>query len=123
MKSTNLIDEEYRHIAAHSVIGEHILRPAIDDEDILKMVRHHHERYDGKGYPDGLSSIQIPHGARIPAVSDMYDAMTSNRPYRNAVGPEIAINELKRQTGFMFAPLVVNAFFQIMSGEYEYTRQ
>jgi len=123
MKTTYLTDDEYQHIAAHSVIGENILRPAIDDEDILKMVRHHHERFDGKGYPDGLSGMQIPQGARVLAVADMYDAMTSNRPYRSAVGPEIAIAELKRQTGYMFDPLAVNAFFQIMSGEYEYTRQ
>ena len=123
MKTTELTEDEYQHIAAHSVIGEHILRPAIDDEDILKMVRHHHERYDGKGYPDGLSSIQIPHGARILAVADMYDAMTSNRPYRNAVSPDIAINELKRQTGYMFDPLVVNAFFHIIGGAYQYTQK
>jgi putative two-component system response regulator len=123
MKTTELTEDEYQHIAAHNVIGEHILRPAIDDEDILKMVRHHHERYDGKGYPDGLSGMQITQGARVLAVADIYDAMTSNRPYRSAVTPEVAINELKRQTGYMFDPLVVNAFFQIMSGEYEYTRQ
>lgn len=123
MKTTELTDDEYQHIAAHSVIGEHILRPAIDDEDILKMVRHHHERYDGKGYPDGLSNIQIPHGARILAVADMYDAMTSNRPYRSAVSPESAITELKRQTGYMFDPVVVNAFFRILSSEYEYIKQ
>jgi HD-GYP domain-containing protein (c-di-GMP phosphodiesterase class II) len=123
MKKEDLTDDEFQHIAAHSVIGEHILRPAIDDDDILKMVRHHHERYDGKGYPDGLSGVQIPQGARVLAVADMYDAMTSNRPYRNAVSPESAISELKRQTGYMFDPVVVNAFFQILSGAYEYTRQ
>ena len=67
--------------------------------------------------------MQIPQGARVLAVADMYDAMTSNRPYRHAVGPEVAIAELKRQTGYMFDPLVVSAFFQILSGEYEYTRQ
>lgn len=121
MKTTELTEEEYQHIAAHSVIGEHILRPAIDDEDILKMVRHHHERFDGKGYPDGLSNIQIPHGARILAVADMYDAMTSDRPYRDAVSPGAAVTELKKQTGYMFDPVVVNAFFRILSSEYEYT--
>lgn len=117
LKKTNLTDDEYEHIAEHSVIGERILQPAIDDEEILKMVRHHHERYDGKGYPDGLSGMEIPRGARVLAVADMYDAMTSDRPYRKAVSPDIAIAEIKRQTGHMLDPLVVNAFFKIVEDE------
>jgi putative nucleotidyltransferase with HDIG domain len=116
MKEGPLTEEEYSHIMAHSVIGEHILRPAIDDEEILKIVRHHHERYNGSGYPDGLSRQQIPLGARILAVADIYDAMTSDRPYRKALSPVTAIAELKEQTGHMFDPVVVDAFFQIASG-------
>ena len=116
MKEGPLTDEEYSHIMAHSVIGEHILRPAIDDEEILKIVRHHHERYNGSGYPDGLSRQQIPLGARILAVADIYDAMTSDRPYRKALSPVAAIAELKEQTRNMLDPVVVDAFFQIASG-------
>jgi len=116
MKTDHLTEEEYSHIMAHSVIGEHILRPAIDDQEILKIVRHHHERYNGSGYPDGLSRQQIPLGARILAVADIYDAMTSDRPYRKAMSPVSAIDELKKQTRHMFDPVVVDAFFQISSG-------
>jgi putative two-component system response regulator len=101
---------------AHSVIGEHILRPAIDDEEILKIVRHHHERYNGTGYPDGLAKENIPLGARILAVADIYDAMTSDRPYRKAMTPKVAIDELKKQSRHMFDPVVVDAFFHIASG-------
>ena len=116
MKKDRLTDEEYSHIMAHSVIGEHILRPAIDDEEILNIVRHHHERYNGSGYPDGLTRQQIPLGARILAVADIYDAMTSDRPYRKAMNPVAAIEELKKQTRHMLDPVVVDAFFQIASG-------
>ena len=116
MKTDELTDEEYSHIMAHSVIGEHILKPAIDDEEILKIVRHHHERYNGTGYPDGLTRQHIPLGARILAVADIYDAMTSDRPYRKAMKPNVAIDELKKQSRHMFDPVVVNAFFNIASG-------
>lgn len=116
MKEEQLTEEEYSHIMAHSVIGEHILRPAIDDEEILKIVRHHHERYNGTGYPDGLTKQNIPMGARILAVADIYDAMTSDRPYRKAMKPNVAITELKKQARHMFDPVVVDAFFHIASG-------
>ena len=116
MKKDRLTDEEYTHITAHSVIGEHILRPAIEDEEILKMVRHHHERFNGTGYPDGMTGESIPLGARILSVADIYDAMTSDRPYRKAMKPEVAIAELKKESGHMFDPRVVEAFFHIVSG-------
>jgi putative nucleotidyltransferase with HDIG domain len=116
MKKDRLTSEEYTHIKAHSVIGEHILRPAIDDEEILKIVRGHHERYDGSGYPDGLAGRDIPLGARILAVADIYDAMTSDRPYRKAMKPNVAIAELKKQSRDMLDPAVVEAFFHIASG-------
>ena len=116
MKTDELTDEEYSHIMAHSVIGEHILKPAIDDEEILKIVRHHHERYNGTGYPDGPTGQHIPLGARILAVADIYDAMTSDRPYRKAMKPNVAIDELKKQSRHMFDPVVVNAFFNVVSG-------
>jgi response regulator RpfG family c-di-GMP phosphodiesterase len=112
-KSTQLIDEEYQSIKYHCQIGERILAPVVDDEEILKMVRHHHERYDGTGYPDGLFEGQIPLGARILAVADAYEAMTSERPYRQAMSAEIARAEIERGKGIQFDPEVVDAFLSI----------
>ena len=77
------------------------------------MVRHHHERYDGAGYPDGLSGEQIILGARILAVSDTFDAMTSERPYRGAMSVEAACAEIERGRGAQFAPEVADAFLRI----------
>lgn len=112
-KNRELTDEEYKSIAAHSAIGQNILTPVLDDEEILLMVRHHHERYDGEGYPDGLAGEQIPLGARIIAVADMYDAMMSDRSYRKAVGFDVTIAELKRQTPAQLDPKVVEAFLKV----------
>jgi len=111
-KAGKLTDEEYQHIKSHCEAGEHILIPIVEDEEILKTVRHHHERYDGRGYPDGLSGEQIPLGARILAVADAYDAMTSERPYREAMSDETACIEIERCKGIQFDPRVVDAFLR-----------
>jgi putative two-component system response regulator len=113
-KEGELTDEEYAYISTHSAIGENILKPVIEDKEILRMVRHHHERYDGRGYPDGLTGRNIPLGSRIVAVADMFDAMTSDRPYRKSVSHEIAIAELKRHASTQFDPQVVDAFIETM---------
>lgn len=119
-KSGRLTDEEYQHIIAHCQLGEYILSPIIKDEEVLKMVRYHHERYDGNGYPDRLwgapqsGSEGIPQGARILAVADAYDAMTSDRPYRRAVSPEAACAELERCKGTQFDPLVIDALVRVI---------
>jgi putative nucleotidyltransferase with HDIG domain len=113
-KNGELTDDEYAYISTHSVIGENILTPVIEDREILKMVRHHHERHDGRGYPDGLSGEQIPLGSRILAVADMFDAMTSDRPYRKSASHEVAINELKKYAATQFDPRVVDAFIEVM---------
>jgi HD-GYP domain-containing protein (c-di-GMP phosphodiesterase class II) len=112
-KPGGLIEEEYQHIKSHPGVGEHILNPIVDDEEILKIVRHHHERYDGNGYPDGLKGEQIPLGARILAVADTYDAMTSERPYREAMSIEVACAEIKHGKGTQFDPAVADAFFNV----------
>ena len=109
-KEKGLTEEEFEHITTHAALGEKILAPVIDDTDILNMVRHHHERYDGTGYPDGLAGEKIIYGARILAVADTYDAMTSDRPYRIAVSHEIAARELARQAGIQLDPDIVAAF-------------
>jgi HD-GYP domain-containing protein (c-di-GMP phosphodiesterase class II) len=114
-KQGELSDDEYLHIASHSVIGENILKSVIDDREILMMVRHHHERYDGKGYPDGIAGQEIPVGAKILAVADTYDAMTSDRPYRRAVSPRIAFAEIRREANIQLDPGIVEAFLMMKS--------
>jgi len=104
---------EYQHILSHCDVGEHILTPIVEDEEILKTVRHHHERYDGTGYPDGLSGEQIPLAACILAVADTYDAIISGRPYREAESTQAACDEIKRHSGTQFDPKVVDTFLRI----------
>jgi putative two-component system response regulator len=113
-KEGKLTDEEYTRVSAHCVIGERILGLAIDDEEILKIVRNHHERYDGAGYPDGISGEAIPLGARILAVADTYDAITSDRPYRRAASHREAVAELRVQSGLQLDPLVVEVFSRMV---------
>jgi len=109
-KPGKLTDEEYRHIKTHPEIGEHILQPVVDNKEIISIVRHHHERYDGKGYPDGLKADEIPLGARILAIADSYDAMTSQRPYRAALHHDDAVDELVKGKGTQFDPHMVDIF-------------
>ncbi len=111
-KPASLTDEEFEHIKSHCEAGERILTPIVEDEEILKAVRHHHERYDGMGYPDGLRGEQIPLGARILAVADTFDAMTSERPYRAAMSDEAACAEIERCKGTQFDPEVADAFLR-----------
>jgi len=112
-KPDRLNDNEHQHIKTHPEIGEHILAPVVEDENILKAVRHHHERYDGTGYPDGLSGEQIPLGAKILAIADAYDAITSERPYREAMSPQVAYKIIERCKGSQFDPEVANTFLGI----------
>ncbi|MFC1941932.1 HD-GYP domain-containing protein [Chloroflexota bacterium] len=114
-KQEQLTEEEFRHIASHSTLGERILRPIIDEQEILKTVKHHHEQYDGTGYPDGLKARYIPVGARILAVADAYDAMTSNRPHRKAMTSLLTVIELKARSGTQFDPIAVNALILAQS--------
>jgi HD-GYP domain-containing protein (c-di-GMP phosphodiesterase class II) len=114
-KPGRLTEDEYEQVKTHCAMAERILRPIIEDADTLSMVRHHHERYDGRGYPDGLRGEEIPVGARILAVADTYDAMTSERPYRKALDPETARLEIERSTWTQFDPGVVTAFVNIAS--------
>jgi putative two-component system response regulator len=112
-KPGSLSDNEFKHVRLHSQAGERILKPIVDDEEILKAVRHHHERYDGTGYPDGLKGEQIPQLARIIAVADTFDAMTSERPYRKALTEEAACAEVERCRGTQFDPGAADAFLEI----------
>ena len=110
-KPGRLTDKEFRHIQEHPKTGERILAPITDDKEILRLVRNHHEHYNGSGYPDGLRDTQIEIGARILALADSYEAMTSERPYRKAMSDEAAYTEIERGGGTQFDPEVVTAFF------------
>ncbi len=109
-----LTGEEYNEIKQHPLVGEGIIQPIELLQPIRPLIRHHHEWYNGKGYPDGLSGENIPLGARIIAVADAYDAMKSDRPYRKALTEETAIQELKRGSGTQFEPKIVEIFLQIL---------
>ena len=113
-KDARLTDEEYGVIKTHPQIGYNILKPCIESDMILNVVLHHHERYDGRGYPDGLQGEQIPLEARIASVADSFDAMNSNRVYRQKCSTDYVIGELQRGRGSQFDPYVVDAFMSIV---------
>lgn len=113
-KPGKLTDEEFRLVKKHPGKGAEILNPITQLADIIPGVLHHHERYDGKGYPDGLKGEEIPLQARILCVADSFDSMTANRPYRLASGTEYAISEFKRCSGAQFDPKVVEAFLNVL---------
>jgi response regulator RpfG family c-di-GMP phosphodiesterase/signal transduction histidine kinase len=112
-KPGKLTDQEYALIKEHSARGESILSPVIELKDIARIVRAHHEHYDGTGYPDGLKGREIPLGARIMAVADAYDSITSERPYRKAASHRFAMKEIIRCSGVQFDPEVVEHFLEI----------
>jgi putative nucleotidyltransferase with HDIG domain len=109
-KPGKLSEVEFEFIKEHPTIGEKILKPIISDRQVLAIVRCHHERFAGGGYPEGISGEDIPLGARLMAVADAYDAMTSSRPYRNALSPKKAISQLLASRGSQFDPEVVDLF-------------
>jgi len=113
-KPGKLDDEEYRIIKMHPQIGAKILEPIIAYKEIIPIVLQHHERYDGKGYPAGLSGDAIDMGARILAVADVFDALTSDRPYREGWALERVIDLITQEAGRQFDPDVVEAFLEIM---------
>ncbi|WP_313884941.1 HD domain-containing phosphohydrolase [Desulfofundulus sp. TPOSR] len=117
LKPGPLTPEERKEMQGHPEVGARILEPAGFPGGVTAAVRHHHEDYGGGGYPDGLSGEEIPLLARIIRVADAYDAMTSARPYRKALTPDQAFNELKRCAGSQFDPRVVEAFLRIPGDE------
>ena len=112
-KKSTLTEDEMSQIRTHPVIGETILMPVVELRQITKLVRHHHERYDGSGYPDKLKGQEIPIGARIMAVADTYDAITSDRPYRNGESHTYAVKEIIRCSGTQFDPEVIEHFLDV----------
>lgn len=111
LKETSLTDEEFEQIKKHPAFGEEIISRISQLESAIPGVKHHHEKFDGKGYPDGLKGEEIDITARIIAVADSFDAMTSNRPYRSGLSLDEAFEELRRFSGSQFDPEIVDAFF------------
>lgn len=116
-KPGKLTDEEFSVMKQHTVLGhERLLQMGVDDPVVLNLVRHHHERHDGLGYPDGLKGERIPRLPRYFAVIDSFDAMTSIRPYRREVGEEAAkraLAEIQAGAGTRYAPDAVEVFSKL----------
>ncbi len=115
-KSTSLSEQEWSIIKNHSVLGASIVEPIKFLEDGQRTIRHHHEWFNGSGYPDGLKENSIPLYSRIIAVADAFDAMTSIRPYRDSLGSQSALNELKCCAGTQFDPMIVEKFVSAYGG-------
>ncbi|MCK4511540.1 HD domain-containing protein, partial [bacterium] len=115
-KPGKLDEEEWDLIQQHPVVAGKILGPIPELSDIIDIIVHHHERYDGSGYPDGLDGSSIPLGARILSVADAYDALTSRRPYREALASEEAYRILEAAAGTQFDPVIARAFLDLKQG-------
>jgi putative nucleotidyltransferase with HDIG domain len=111
-----LTREEYEQVKQHAAIGADLLAGLSLPDPLALLVRHHHENWDGTGYPARLRGEEIPAGARALAIADCYDAMTSDRPYRRAMGHTAAITMMSQRRGTMFDPQMTDVFFQIVQG-------
>ena len=109
-KAGPLSVDEWTVMRNHPIIGAQIVAPIAFLSDAVELIRHHHERFDGSGYPDGLAGEEIPLAARIFAVADSFDAMTSDRPYRKTIGLGPALQEIRTGSGTQFDPDVVRVF-------------
>ena len=110
-----LNDREWRVVSEHPKIGQVVLEQAGALRDAATIVLHHHEWYDGRGYPHGLAGREIPVGARIVAIADAYEAMVAGRPYRSSVAHEAALAELRRHAGIQFDPELVQLFVTLFA--------
>jgi HD-GYP domain-containing protein (c-di-GMP phosphodiesterase class II) len=116
-KLGRLTDREFEIMRLHSTIAIRMLERVEGLHDSLPMIKHHHERFDGKGYPDGLTSHDIPIGARVIAVAETFDMLVSELPWRDAMTFEDALKELKRCSGSQFDPLIVDAFLTVIEAQ------
>jgi len=117
-KTERLTDDEYSEIKNHPSIGAHILSTATIFQDIIPIVKHHHEKYDGFGYPSKLKGEEIPYLARIAAVADSFDAMTSRRTYRDSLDINIVKDEFRKYKGTQFDPNLTDVFLDILENDY-----
>ena len=116
-KTTSLSEEEWAEMRKHPDIGWNMLRQIETLEGAAEIVRAHHEHYDGSGYPCGLRGDEIPRGARIFAVADAFDAITSDRPYRDARSHIVAVEEIMANSGSQFDPQVVESLLRALGYE------
>ena len=119
LKESKLSDEEYSQIKNHPTIGAHMLGAAAVFKDIIPIVKHHHERFDGRGYPSQLAGENIPFIARIAAVADTFDAMTSKRTYRDALPLSVVKEEIEKCSGTQFDPKIAKVFLDILNNDYK----
>lgn len=119
-KTARLTDEEYSKIKQHTVIGSEILELVAEFPELAIGARSHHERYDGKGYPDGFAGARIPIYARVIAVADAYDAMTSKRSYRGVLPQDVVRGEIAKGRGTQFDPQFADVMLQIIDEDEEY---
>jgi len=119
-KSASLLEMEYKTAKEHPVIGSKIVGKIDELQQVAAVIRHHHERYDGKGYPDRLKGEAIPYFARILAIVDAYESIVSNRVYREQQSPEMALEEITRNAGTQFDPELVNVFAEIIQSVAKY---
>lgn len=113
-KPGRLTEDEFRSVKRHPLVSLNIIKPLMAYNSEIYLVKSHHERYDGRGYPEGLAGEDIPIEARIMAVADSFDAMTSERPYRSAMTKEAAIKEIEKNKGRQFCPYVADVFINII---------
>ena len=118
LKDAKLTDKEYSEIKNHPSIGKHILSTASISQDIIPIVYHHHEKFDGTGYPGKLKGEEIPLLARIAAIADTFDAITSRRSYRDALSADFAKSEIAKFSGKQFDSEIANVFLDILENHY-----
>ncbi|RKD34207.1 HD-GYP domain-containing protein [Thermohalobacter berrensis] len=116
-KPDKLTEDEYNKIKEHPLIGARIIKDVDFLKDVVDIVKYHHERYDGKGYPEGIKGEKIPQEAAILSIADAFDAITSDRPYRKALSIEDALKEIKKNAGTQFNPKLSEIFVKIVSKE------
>ncbi|MFC1942633.1 HD domain-containing phosphohydrolase [Chloroflexota bacterium] len=116
-KPSELTSGEYRHIMNHAVVGPNLVKPFVN-ESVVEIISHHHDHYNGSGMNQAIMGVNIPLGARIVAVADAYQAMTSDRPYRSALSMMDALEELMSYSGSQFDPIIANILIKIIQGRY-----
>ena len=119
LKDTRLTDDEYSQIKNHPSIGRQILSNATIFKDMIPIVYYHHEKYNGNGYPERLKGEEIPLFARITAIADTFDAMTTKRSYRDALPLNVVREEIEKCSGTQFDPAIVKVFLEILDHHYD----
>lgn len=123
LKESNLTDEEYAKIKEHPVIGYNMIQHATMFKNILDIVKHHHEKFDGTGYPDKLAGTNIPYLARLTSIVDSFDAMTSRRSYRDSLPMDVVKSEILQNLGSQFDPEIGIVFLDILDNDFNSIKQ